>query len=204
MQINKEHESKVIKEPMRMTQEKWIEHFNGEGMGMISAPNLYQTAKTGNKALIESLKQDLKDGVIMTSSQIRYNKKTLLAEIIHNVGSKFAKIKKYKIEIPVFNGDFEENRKTEKYLRAQFDTKDSLDKILKTLKKFGKEREIRLWTPNQHDRKKRPVRSVGLCFNGFGRFDVGGDVWFDSVEGLSRGVIIDSAKQSKKIRGESK
>ncbi|KKN62138.1 hypothetical protein LCGC14_0515140 [marine sediment metagenome] len=200
MQINKESECKIIKKPMIMTQEKWVNHFNNEGEGMVSAPNIYQTAKTGNKALIESLKQDLKKEGIMTSSQIRYNKKTLFAEIIHNVGSKFAKIKKYKVEIPVFDGDFEENTKTEKYLQALFDTKGSIDKILKTLKKFGKDKKLRLWTPDQSYRKKRPIRSVVLCFDGFDRFYVGGDGWFDDSEGLSRGVIIDSAKQTKKRR----
>ena len=203
MEINKEHESKIIKEPMRMNQEDWIKHFNSEGMGMISAPNLYQTAKTGNKTLMESLNQDLKDGVIITSSQIRYNKKTLFAEIIHNVESKYAKIKKYKVKVPILNGNFEENKETEKYLQALFDTKDNLDKILKTLKKFGKDKKIRLWTPDQSSRERKPVRSVGLCFDDFDGFSVDGDDWFDVSGGLSRGVIIDSAKQSKKIRGKS-
>ncbi len=204
MQINKEAECEIIKKPIRMTQEEGIKHFNNKGEGMISAPNIYQTAKTGNKAIIESLNQDLKEVGIMTSSQIRYNKKTLFAEITHNVGSKFAKIKKYEVEIPVFNGDFEENKKTEKYLQAQFDTKDSIDTILKVLKKFGQDRKLRLWTLDQSSRKNKPIRSVVLCFDSFGGFDVVGGIWFGDDIGLSRGVIIDSAKQTKKSRGKSK
>ncbi len=203
-QINKEAECEIIKKPMKMTQKEGIKHFNNKGEGMISAPNIYQVAKKGNKAIIESLNQDLEEEVIMTSSQIIYDKKSLFADIIHNVGSKFAKIKKYGVKIPVFNGDFEEDKEVEEYLQSQFDTKDNIDKILKNLKKFGKNRKLRLWTPDQDSRKNKQVRSVVLYFDFFGRFVVVGVSWFDDDVGLSRGVIINSAKQSKKSRGKQK
>ncbi len=201
MQINKEHECEVVKKPMIKNQKDWIDYFNNKGEKMISAPDIYRAV---NKELTESLKEDFKEDWEVTSTRIICNKKNLQAEIIHDVDSKIAKPKKYKIKVPVLNGNFEENKETEKYLQAIFDTKDSIDKILKTLKKFGKDKKIRLWTPDQSSRNKRPVRSVVLYFYGFGRFNVGGYYWFGSNEGYSRGVIIDSAKQSKKIRGKSK
>ena len=201
MQINKEHEKEIVKKDMGKNQKDWIDYFNSKGVKMISAPNIYRVI---NKELIESLKKDFDDDWEVTSTRIIYNNKTLQAEIIHDVDSKVVKPKKYKVKVPILRGDFEENKETEKYLQALFDTKDNLDKILKTLKKFGKDKKIRLWTPNQSDRKNRSVRSVGLYFDVFDRFDVVGGSWFDSSGGYSRGVIIDSAKQTKKIRGKSK
>ena len=201
MQINKEHECEIIKEPMKKNQKEFVGHFNNKGEKMISAPDIY---KATNKTLIESLKEDFKEDWEVTSTRIIYNKDNLNAEIIHDVDSKVVTPKKYKVKIPVLDGDFEQDSETEKYLQALFDTKDSIDKILRVLKKFGKDKKIRLWTPSQSSRKKRPVRSVGLCFYGFGGFVVGGDGWFDYSDGLSRGVIVDSAKQTKKSRGKSK
>ncbi len=204
MQINKEHECEVVKKSMKKNQKDWIDYFNNKGEKMISAPDIYRVAKKGNKTLIESLKEDFKDSWEVTSTRIIYNKKNLQAEIIHDADSKIAKPKKYKVKVPILSGNFEENKETEKYLQVLFDTKDSIDKILKTLKKFGKDRKIRLWTPSQSSRKDKEFRSVELYFGGFGRFDVYGYVWFVVSEGFSRGVIIDSAKQTKKIRGKSK
>ena len=168
---------------------------------MISAPDIYKVA---NKGIIESLKKDFKEDWEVTSTRIIYNKKNLNAEIIHNVESKVVKSKKYKEKVPILNGNVEENKETEKYLQALFDTKDSIDNILKTLKKFGKDKKIRLWTPNEHDRKKRHVRSVEMYFVDFDRFNVNGNDWIGDNGGFSRGVIIDSAKQTKKTRGKSK
>ncbi|GAF85271.1 unnamed protein product, partial [marine sediment metagenome] len=179
MKINKEAECEIIKKQIRKTQKDWIDYFNSKGDKMISASDIYRAT---NKALIESLKKDFEDNWEVTSTRIIYNKKSLNAEIIHDIGSKIVKPKKYKVKVPILSGNFEENKETEKYLQALFDTKDSLDKILKTLKKFGKDKKIRLWTPSQSERKSRPIRSVVLYFDGFGRFDVDGD-WFGDSEG---------------------
>ena len=201
MQINKEAECEIIKNQIKKTQEEWIDHFNNKREKMVSTPDIY---KVKNKTIIQSLKGDFKEGWEVTSTQIIYNKDNLKAEIIHNVKSKVVKSKKYKVEIPIFNGDFKQDPKTEKYLQALFDTKDNISKILKVLKKFGKERKLRLWTPSQSSRKNRQVRSVELDFDGFFRFDVVGYFWIDDDGGFSRGVLVNSAKQTKKIRGKSK
>ncbi len=204
MQINKESECKIIKESIEKNQKDWIEHFNNKGEKMISAPDIYKVAKKGNKSIIESLKKDFEKSYEVTSTQIIYSKNNLKAEIIHDVDSKVAKPKKYKVEIPVLAGDFEENKETEKYLQALFDTKDSIYNILRVLKKFGKDKKLRLWTPNQSGRKEKLIRSVDLCFYGFDRFDVDGSYWFDDNSGLSRGVIVGSAEQKKKLGSKSK
>ena len=200
-QINKGVECEIIKKQMKKTQKDWIEYFNSKNMKMISAPNIY---KTENKAIIESLKEDFKESWEVTSTRIIYNKDNLNAEIIHDAESNIAKPKKYQVKIPVLDGDFKQDSEIEKYLQALFDTKDSFDKILKVLKKFGKNKKLRLWTPSQSSRKDQRIRSVELYFNGFVGFGVGGDVWFVGSRGLSRGVIMDSAKRTKKLRGKSK
>ncbi len=204
MQINKEAECETIKKPIKKNQKDWIDYFNNKKEKMISASDIYKIAKKENKAIIGSLKEDFEESWEVTSTRIIYNKDNLNAEIIHDVDSKIATPKKYKVKIPVFDGDFEENKETEKYLQALFDTKDSIDKILKVLKKFGKDKKLRLWTPDQSSRLRKQVRSVVLYFNGFDRFSVDGGNWFGGSEGLSRGVIIASAEQTKKSRGKSK
>ncbi len=204
MQINKEPECEIVKKQIRKTQKDWIPYFNEKNLKMISAPDIYSVAKKGNKSILESLKKDFQESWEVTSTQIVYNKNNLTAEIIHDAGSTIVKPKKYKVKVPVFDGEFKQDSETEKYLRALFDTKDSLDTILKVLKKFGKDRQLRLWTPDQSSRKSKQVRSVVLCFYDFDRFIVNGNNWFDSSNGFSRGVIIDSAKQTKKSRGKSK
>ncbi len=204
MKINKEAECEIIKKQMRKTQKDWVEYFNSKNMKMISAPDIYRAAKQENKAILESLKEDFEENWEVTSTRIIYNKDNLNAEIIHDADSNMTKPKKYKIKIPVSDGDFKQDSETEKYLQALFDTKDSFDKILKVLKKFGKNKKLRLWTPSQSSRKDQRIRSVELYFNGFVGFGVGGDVWFVGSRGLSRGVIMDSAKRTKKLRGKSK
>ena len=206
MQINKEPECKVVKKQLRKNQKEWIKYFNDKKTKMISAPDIYKVTKQENKTIIESLKKDFEESYEVTSTRIIYNKDNLNAEIIHDADSKIVKSKKYKVKIPDLSGSFKEDSDTEKYLQALFDTKDSLDKILEVLKKFGKKRKLRFWTPSQSSRRDKQVRSVGLDFDFFDRFFVYGYVWFDcdGSGGLSRGVIIDSAKQSKKSRGKSK
>ena len=196
MQINKEAECEIIKKPMEKTQEEWVKYFNNKNMKMISAPDIYKITKKGNKEIIESLKKDFEKQWEVTSTRIIYNRDNLNAEIIHDADSNIAKPKKYQIKIPVLDGDFKQDPETEKYLQALFNTKDSIDKILKVLKKFGKDRKLRLWTPSQSSRKEKQVRSVGLGFVVLGGFDVVG-IWFGDDDGFSCGVVIDSAKQTK-------
>ena len=202
MQINKEPEYKITKTKISKTQEDWIEYFNSKNTKMISAPDIYKAAKKGNKAIIESLKKDFEEDWEVTSTKIIYNKDNLNAEIIHDAESNIVKPKKYKVKVPVLTGSFKQDSETEKYLQALFDTKDSIDKILKVLKKFGKDKQLRFWTPSQSSRKDKQIRSVGLSFY-FDGFYVGGD-WFDYDDGFSRGVITNSAKQTKKTGGKAK
>ena len=203
-QINKEPESETIKKQMKKTQKEWVEHFNSKSMKMISAPDIYKVAKTENKAIIRSLEKDFEESWEVTSTRIIYSKNNLKAEIIHDVDSNIVKPKRYKVKVPVLEGNFKQDSETGKYLQALFDTKDSLDKILKVLKKFGKDKQLRLWTPDQSSRKGKQVRSVVLYFCSFYWFYVDGDGWFDGVNGFSRGVIVNSAKQTKKSRGKKK
>jgi len=196
MQINKESECETIKKKIIKTQKDWVEHFNNKGEKMISAPDIYKSTK---KDIIESLKADFQEKWIITSTRIIYNKDNLNAEIIHDADSTIVKPKIYNIKVPIIEGDFKQDSETELYLQALFDTKDKINKILKTLKKFGKD-NLTLYTPTQSQRNDYHVCSVDLCFGCFGRFDVFGFGRFDYGSGFSRGVLVNSAKQSKKLK----
>lgn len=86
------------------------------------------------------------------------------------------------------------------YIRALIDNKKATkEEIINFFVSLSgkKEKDIRFWTPSQDSRKDKQVRSVGLYFDDFGRFDVGGNFWAVVDDGLSRGVIVNSAKQTK-------
>ena len=199
MQINKEHEFE--RKPMYATQEDFIKHFNSKGEKMISAADIYTAAKQENKGIIESLKQDFKDSYVITSTRIIYNKDNLNADIIHDANSTIAKPKTLnQVKIPVLDGEVGHDVDIEAYLQSLFDTKDSINEIMRVLKRFDNERKLYLWTPSQSSRANKQVRCVSLCFSDLGRFDVFGDGWFIYV-GLSRGVIVESKKQNHKTKG---
>ncbi len=199
--INQKAETEVVTKKLRKTQEDWIAHFNSKGEKMMSAADLYSVAKSEHKTLIQSLSEDLED-YIVTSTRITYSKENLTAEITQDFGSEIVKPKTSKVKVPVFNSNFKEDPETEAYLQELFDTKDKLPKILRVLKGFGKNK-IWLWTPSQSSRASNPVRSVQLCFN-IGRFVVNGYGWIGDGVGLSRGVIVTSAKQTPKSKGDAK
>jgi len=169
---------------------------------MISAPDIYWAAKFGTDKLIQSLAKDLKDSVIISSSRIVYDTKSFLAEIIHDAESNVVKSKSFKVEVPYIMGIAENNPNNEAFLQTLFETKDSFDEIVNNLKRFDKDKILYLWTPSLESRASRPVRAVTLCFGYFGRFDVGGG-WVDDGNGLSRGVLVKSAKQTNKKKGDS-
>ena len=193
------------------TQEEWINFFNTEKKPMISMPNIFQLVKENNTEAIESLRKDF-DRWLVTSTRITYNPDNLSAKIIHNVNSNVVKQTEINLkEVPVCRPTYiKELLETDvglSYIKALLnDTKATKEQIINFFVALSgkKEKNIRFWTPSQSSRKNNVVRSVGLCFDDFDGFVVDGDVWFDVDGSFSRGVIINSAKQSKKSRGKSK
>ncbi len=203
MKINLKPEQKVITETLRKTQKEWVEYFNNKKQKMVSLPDIYKSVN--DKKLIKSLRQDFEDHWLVTSTRIVYNKDNLKAEIIHDADSKVVKPKKYKnIQIPDYDGEFEEDKIAEKYLQALCDTKHNLKTIIKTLKKISGKKTIYLWTPTQSGRKDKQIRSVGLLFDGFDRFDVDAIDWFDYYDGFSRGVLSDSEPKARSKKRKPK
>ena len=194
------------------TQEEWINFFNTQKKPMISMLDIFQLVKENNTEAIESLRKDFEDYWIVTSTRIIYNSKNLSAKIIHNANSKIAKQKEINIkEIPVCRPTYiKKLLETDaglNYIRALLDdAKATKEQLIDFFVKLSgkKEKNIRFWTPSQSSRESNQVRSVVLGFLVFGRFDVDGDGWIDNYYGLSRGVIVNSAKQTKKLRGKSK
>jgi len=196
MQINKEPEYE--KKSMKKNQKDWIDYFNSIGQKMISAPDIYRVAKEENKGLMESLRKDFKEIRVITSTKIVYKKDGLNAQIVHDANSQVVSPKKFTVKIPVYVGQAREDLDTEKYLQVLFDTKDKVSNILKILNRFDKSRKIYLYTPPQSQRADKQVRSVDFGFVDFDRFNVDGYSWFGDYDGVSRGVTVSSAKQTKK------
>ena len=194
------------------TQEQAISHHNERKERMLSMPDVFQLVKENNTEAIESLRTTFDPRWLVTSTRIIYNSENLSAKIIHNADSTVTKpieinLKEVPVCRPTYIKDLIETEAGLSYIRALINnkkaTKEEIINFLVTLS-GKKEKKIRLWTPSQSSRRDKEFRSVGLCFGVFDRFVVGGYSWFDINVGLSRGVIIDSAKQTKKTRGKSK
>ena len=187
------------------TQEQAITFHNERKECMLSMPNVFQIVKENNAEAIESLRKDFKDYWLVTSTRIIYDKSNLSAKIVHNADGNVVKqteinVKEVPVCRPTYIRELIETEEGLNYLRALLDdTKATREQIISFfIKLSGKEvKNIRFWTPDQSSRKSKQVRSVGLDFFGFVRFDVYGGVWFDDDVGLSRGVIVNSAKQTK-------
>ncbi len=187
------------------TQEQAIAHHNERKERMLSMPDVFKLVKEKNTEAIESLRKTFDPRWLVTSTRIIYNPDNLSAKIIHNVDSTTTRpieinLKEVPVYRPTYIKELLETGAGLEYIRALINnkkaTKEEIINFLVTLS-GKKDKKIRLWTPNQSDRKNRPVRSVGLCFGVFDGFVVNGANWFDNYEGYSRGVIIDSAKQTK-------
>ncbi len=186
------------------TQEQAIAHHNERKECMLSIPDVFQIVKENNTEAIESLRKDFDPRWLVTSTRIIYNKENLSAKIIHNADSTIVKpteinLKEIPVCQPTYINKLIETEAGLKYVQALINnnkaTREQITNFFVTLS-GKKEKNIRLCTPSQSSRRDRQVRSVDLYFYVFGRFDVG-DGWFDVNSGLSRGVIINSAKQSK-------
>ena len=186
------------------TQEQAISYHNERKECMLSMPDVFQIVNENNTEAIEQLRKDF-DRWLVTSTRIIYDKDNLSAKIIHNADSTVTKQTEIKIkEIPYYNPtylkDLIETEEGLDYIRALINnkkaTKEEIVNFFVTLS--GKEeKNIRFWTPSQSSRKDKQVHSVVLYFGDFDGFSVGGYDWCDDNNGLSSGVIIGSAKQTK-------
>ena len=186
------------------TQEQAIAHHNQRKERMMSMPDVFKLVQEGNIETIESLRSDFDKHWVVTSTRIIYASQDLSAKIIHNAGSTVVKEKEIRLkEIPDYSSekltDVLNTKEGLAYIRALIDkpkaTREQITTFFTSLS--GKRTDkIRFWTPSQSSRANKQVRAVVLYF-GYFRFCVVGNDWFDYDCGLSRGVIIDSAKQSK-------
>jgi hypothetical protein len=187
------------------TQEQSIDYHNERKESMLSMPNIFQLVKENNTEAIESLRKDFDKRWIITSTRIIYDKDNLSAKIIHNADSTVVKPTEINLkEIPYCNPTYlNKLLETEEgldYIRALINNKKVTKKEIInffTALSRKKEKNIMFWTPSQNSRKDKRVRSVVLFFVDFDWFNVDGDFWFGNSGGVSRGVIIDSAKQTK-------
>ncbi len=187
------------------TQEQAIAHHNERKERMLSMPDIFQLVKENNTEVMGSLREDFDPRWLITSTRIIYNKDNLSAKIIHNADSTVTKpieinLKEVPVCRPTYIKELIETESGLEYIRALINNKKATkEEIINFLVALSgkKEKNIRFWTPPQSSREDKQVRSVGLYFVDFGRFDVDGNVWFVDFGGVSRGVIISSAKQTK-------
>ncbi len=187
------------------TQEQAIAYHNERKERMLSIPDVFQLVKENNTEIIESLRKNFDPRWLVTSTRIIYNSENLSAKIIHNADSTVTKPTKIEVKeipygYPTYLKDLLEKESGLDYIRALINNKKATkEEIIDFLVKLSgkKENKIRFWTPSQSSRKDKQVRSVGLCFGGFGGFSVDVGDWFDNYGGFSRGVIVDSVKQTK-------
>ena len=187
------------------TQEQAIAYHNKNGEIFFSVSDLFNL----DESSLKEIPRDWKGMAYqMTSTRIDYENNT----VEHHTGSTktkptVIKLKNIPVCQPTYLNKLVETEEGLDFARALYgNMKAKKEKIISEFERVtGKKvNKIRIWTPNQSSRESRPVRSVGLYFYDFDRFDVGGSSWFDgNGGGLSRGVIIDSAKQSKFL-GENK
>lgn len=180
------------------TQDQWIDFFNKQSKGMISAPNLYEVGKSFFGTLLDSLQLDFDESWEVSSTRIIYSKDDLSGKIIHNYGGQVIKSTQVDLEmIPVYNGtpladvlyseDYSEDGV--KYLQTLFATKNNPETIIHTIEHLSgrKAAEITIWTPDQGSRKSYSEVAVGFGGGG-GGFHVGGGHL--GGYGHSRGVSI--------------
>ncbi len=186
------------------TQEQAIVHYNKEKKIMLGLHHLFKAWKENNTEALESVRKTFDPRWLNLSDRIIYDSNNLSAKIILNADSTVTKPIEINLkEVPVCRPTYiKELLGTEaglSYIRALINSKKATkEEIINFFVALSgkKEKKIRFWTPTQSSRKDKQVRSVGLCFYGFDGFDVGGSNWFDGDIGLSRGVIMDSAKQT--------
>ncbi len=187
------------------TQEQAIAYHNERKEVMLGLPHIFQLWKENNTETIESLRKNFDPRWLVLSTRIIYNSENLSAKIIHNADSTVTKqtkinLKEVPVCRPIYIKELLETEAGLSYVRASINSKKATkEEIINFFVALSgkKENKIRFWTPSQSSRKDKQVRSVELCFGDFGWFIVGGYDWFDDDGGLSRGVIIDSAKQTK-------
>ena len=139
-------------------QDQWTAFFNKKGQGMMSAPDMYLAGKTDSRALLISLQEDFKKGII-TSTRVVYDADDFDTRFIHNHGSAVSKPTHGSAVVPfqsyVSLSKILETKEGLRYMRALFNTQDSAQDITRALEKLSLRisDKIVVFTPSQSGRK---------------------------------------------------
>ena len=121
--------------------DNWIIHFNARNEIMASMSDIYQAGKSNNQALLDSLRKDFRESVIVTSTLVKYGGHRQEATIIHNYGSKLIQSVRSNIVIPTYISalltDVLNTNEGLRYLQALFNTNDNASQIKGTLQKLS-------------------------------------------------------------------
>ena len=155
--------------PISQTQDQHIAQFNSLNKIMASWADYYDAGKTGDDALIASLRKDFKDSYIVTSDRLIYDANSLEGTIISYYASNIITPIERKVLIPDYsNGPVLDTvLGTEQglaYIQSLFNTTDNIDEIRNTLNRLSgyASGSTRVWTPDQKSRAVDPNRAAFL------------------------------------------
>ena len=204
MSLDQEHLLGAENQVLSLRQGDFIRRFNELNMIMVSMPDLYEAGKSADDSLIESLRKDLKESWIISSTRIQYEKDSLEAAIIHYFNSTVIAPNEKKVIIPIYNGTVLDSILPAEhglaFLQALFNTDDNAEEIKNTLYRLsGKpSNKTKVWTPDQNSRKNNPERAAGLYYSD-SDLRVSGDYYLDD-SGRSRRVLENPAGVALKNR----
>ena len=176
--------------PLSLSLAQHTVRFNGLKMVMASEADYYLAGKSGDAALIASIRDDLKVWVV--TDRYDYAPDSLEAKITRYAGSEVVTPVERTVVVPVYAGDLLEiilNRPEGlAYMQARLNTSDDAETIKTTLFNLtGKTgAETKVWTPDLASRKQVPSRAAFLD-DGGDAFRVYGYYGLYS-SGCSRGV----------------
>ena len=184
------------------TQDEWIDYFNGRNEVIVSMPDIYRAGKSGNRALLDSLRKDFEERWIVTSTRVKYENNQD-ARIIHNYGSRLVQPVEHKVVIPEYRPQplkaVLNTKEGLRYLQALLGTNDNAKEIKDTLHKLSNytTSKTNIWSVALSDRPAE--RASGFDYYG-GGFRVYGYDFLD-YDGRSRGVRIGAASAPQKNLG---
>lgn len=197
--------------PLSVRRGDHIRRFNELNKVMASMPDLYEAGKTASPEVLESLRKDFKETWIISSTRIHYEKSSLEAVITHYFNSTVTTPQPINLLVPFYNGvkldDVLETEEGLHYLQALFNTNDNAETIKKTLEKLSnkKSKDIKVWTPDQNNRKEYQDRAAGFNYYYYCQFLVYGDNCIFS-DGRSRGVLdnpLGGALENRALQGKN-
>ncbi len=177
----------------KLSQDSLISRFNSNNRILASLPDIYNEAKKNYKPVIDDIKCDIESSKIVTSTLIDYKKKGPDAKITHYYNSSIIVPIETKVLVPIYqNAELSEVLSNEDglmYIKAMFNTQDSPEDIMATLRNLSYTDSMWVMTSNRQfdDGDTKMAAALGHMY---GRLVIYANLNTKTEEGRSRGVRI--------------